>query len=166
MAIEHRVTKPSLHKKYSRVMKAMLPRKKTSKLRILQNLSWNQEEDSCYIRIKHFSMLDFCNEINDNTINESLHLKQQRKSPKKITRVSDDCATIDYLTPPATPLENSGSLFFGPGSIASTGQSLTLAENIPLTPATPSNERSQVFTFQDSQVPEHTSKSERRTKFL
>ena len=60
-----------LHKKCTRVMKAMIPRKKTSKLKILENTSWNQEDDSCYVNITHFSMLD-------NELDGSLSLNKQK----------------------------------------------------------------------------------------
>ena len=60
-----------LHKKCTRVMKAMIPRKKTSKLKILENTSWNHEDDSCYVNITHFSMLD-------NELDGSLSLNKQK----------------------------------------------------------------------------------------
>ena len=157
----YNTSKSSLHKSYTRVMKAMLPRKRNSKLRILQNLSWNQEEDSCFIRITHFSKLDFCNEINDNTLNEALTLNQLKKDTFKFSNTSDVHPNIDDLTPPATPFGSSTSFMFDSSLVPSNSSSLTLTEAMPLTPATPSSE-SQVFTFQ----PQPVSTSDRRALFL
>ena len=170
--------KSLLHRRYTRVMKAMLPRKRTSKLRVLQNLSWNQEEDSCYIRITHFSKLDFCNEINDNALNEALALNKLKKNSSKISNASgvhpteddifntlDVSPTIDDLTPPATPFGSSVSFLFDSDQIPSNLPSLIPTEDLPLTPATPGSE-SHMFTFQDSQVPQSISIADRRALFL
>ena len=178
-------TKSLLHRRYTRVMKAMLPRKRTSKLRVLQNLSWNQEEDSCYIRITHFSKLDFCNEINDNVLNEALALNKLKRDSFKILNASDvhptdddlhrnsydisnavDVSpTIDDLTPPATPFGSSMTFLFDASQIPSTVPSIISTECLPLTPATPNSE-SHMFTFQDSQVSQNNSIADRRALFL
>ena len=170
--------KSLLHRRYTRVMKAMLPRKRTSKLRVLQNLSWNQEEDSCYIRITHFSKLDFCNEINDNALNEALALNKLKRDSFKISNAldvhptEDDIfnaldarPTIDDRTPPATPFGSSVSFMFDASQIPANVPSLIPTEGSPLTPDTPSLE-SHMFTFQDSQVPQNISIADRRALFL
>ena len=176
--------KSLLHRRYTRVMKAMLPRKRTSKLRVLQNLSWNQEEDSCYIRITHFSKLDFCNEINDNVLNEALALNKLKKDSFKTSNASgvhptvddlhrdsydisnapDVSPTIDDLTHPATPFGSSLTFLFDASQIPSNVPSL-IPTGLPLTPATPSSE-SHMFTFQESQVPQNISIADRRTLFI
>ena len=161
----YNTTKSSLHNRYTRVMKAMLPRKRTSNLRILQNRGWNQEEDSCYIRITHFSKLDFCNEINDNSLNEAIALNQLKKDLLRITNAPDVCPTIDDLTPPATPFGSSVSFLYDSSPILSNVLSLTPPEALPLTPATPSCE-SHVFTFQESHVPQPVSISDSRALLL
>ena len=151
-----------LHRRYTRVMKAMLPRKRTSKLRVLQNLSWNQEEDSCYIRITHFSKLDFCNEINDNALNEALALNKLKRDSFRISNALDVHPTeddiynaldvrpiIDDLTPPATPFGSSVSCSSTP--ISSNVPSLIPTKSVPRTPDLHSSE-SQKFTFQDSHI--------------
>lgn len=120
----YNTTKSSLHNRYTRLMKAMLPRKRTSNLRILQNRGWNQEEDSCYIRITHFSKLDFCNEINDNSLNEAIALNQLKKDLLRITNAPDVCPTIDDLTPPATPFGSSVSFLYDSSPILSNVPSL------------------------------------------
>ena len=159
-------TKSSLHKRYSRVMKAIHPRKRTSKLRILKNLNWNQEEDSCYVRITHFSKLDFYNEINDNSLNEALVRNQLKMDSLRTANTTNvHGPTIDDLTPPATPFGSSVSFLFETSPVPTNVPSLTTSEPLPLTPATPGTE-SHVFTFQDtSQVPQ-SSIADRRTLFL
>ena len=62
----YRSTKSLPSSKYTRILKPILIRKKTSNLRISQNHRWNQDEDRYYIRVTQFNLLDFCNEINDN----------------------------------------------------------------------------------------------------
>ena len=162
-----------LHKRCRSVMKAMLPRKKTSKLRILKNVSWNQDDDSCYINITHFSMLD--NELDGSlslnkqkgdifTISKApdVHLTKEdlQRESYDISNVLNISPTKDDLTPPATPFGSSVSCSSTP--ISSNVPSLFRSEGIPRTPTIPSEAIPRTLTIsssksQDSQIPSNIS---------
>ena len=72
----YKTTKSSSSRRYASIMKAILPRKRSSKFRISKNRKWNEDEERCYIRVTHFSKLDFCNEINDNSKNYAVVISQ------------------------------------------------------------------------------------------
>ena len=67
-----------LHKRCRRVMKDMLP----SKIRNLQNVSWNQGGDSYYINITHFGILD-------NELDGSLSLNKQKEDIFTMSKALD-----------------------------------------------------------------------------
>ena len=160
---------------YTRILKAILPRKRTSKLRISHNRSWNQDEDRCYVCATHFSKIDFCNEINDNSINEAIIESQLQKNGSYQCKASGtNCTDIGateilytqaVLTPPATPFENSVSFGFDSNTTFSNVSSLVQSDVLPPTPATLSNE-SDVFTFHDHSVHQSISISDNRALFL
>ena len=175
--VPYKTRKSSSNRRYRRILKAILPRKRTSKLRISHNISWNRNEDSTFIRAIHFSKLDFCNEINDNSLNElreALLLSQlQNNSPYKSHANRNYCtnvgtaptipSTLDDLTPPATPFGTPVSFLFDSNIVISS--SMIQSEALPLTPATPGCE-SDVFTFQDSTAPQSVSSPDPRALFL
>lgn len=156
--VSHKVKYYSSRKRYTKMLKTILPRKRTSKLRISHNRTWNQDEDRCYIRVTHFNNMDLCNEINENSINEALLLIQlqqnnsQYQNNTNITYCHKDVPlqnsspVRDDLTPPATPFGNSVSFGFESNTIHQNVSSLIQSEDLPLTPTTPSSE-SYVFNF-------------------
>ena len=160
--VSHKVKYYSSSRRYTKVLKTILARKRTSKLRISHNRSWNQDEDRCYIRVTHFNNMDLCNEINENSINEALLLIQLQQNTshqnnasiaycKDIGIQDSSPAAVDDLTPPATPFGNSVSFGFESNTILQNMSSSIQLEDLPLTPTTPSCE-SYVFNFQCSTV--------------
>ena len=62
---------------FTKTLKAVLPRKKTSSLRIGINHHWNLMEERKEMKY-NFSNLDFNNEINDNIVNETRERNMKR----------------------------------------------------------------------------------------
>ena len=164
----YKVSKSLPKRKYARVLKVILPRKRTSKFRIIQNRNRNQDEDRYYIRVTHFNKLDFFNEINDNSKNEAIiasQLQMQNSLSNHSKYIPSDCTfveakdmshTLADLTPPATPFEKPVTFVFNSTLPIPSTSSLVPPEALPLTPAILSC-LSDVFNFQDHDVVQHDS---------
>ena len=124
--------------RYSRMLKAILPCKKSNKLRINENSGWNQDEDISCVLIKHDRKLDCSNEIND-SIKQALLISQLQKNIPQQNNVGapNSSPLVDDLTPPATPFGSSTTLLFDSNTIFLNASLLSQSEVMPLTPITP-----------------------------
>ena len=115
-------------RKFSKTLKSLTSRKKSSSARINLNRHWNELEEiygenSTTRRVTQFEKLVFDNEINDNSLNEALEnrstieacletppptpLKQESNnfgfSPIYVDFPEDITSSIDTSSPPPTP---------------------------------------------------------------
>ena len=133
-------------KRSSRKFKVLLPRKKTSYKRIGMNHHWNLLEEASERRHKHFSYLNFNNEINDNIVNE---MRDRGAKSRKCIRTSNQpmphvCTGPNYslLTPPLTPQIGHGQFKFGSKANSPKHDLDTGEQGLPLTPS-----ESDVFAY-------------------
>ena len=128
--------------RYTRTFKKVLPRKKTSSMRIMKNRQWNLLEESCQRKFNNFLNLDFSNEINDNIENEIREriskggdICQTQHSPSNANILhSNTTPASNLLTPPSTPQVGYESFQFSMEQ-ATINQTAELEEEgLPLTP--------------------------------
>ena len=140
--------------RYTRTFKRVLPRKKTSSMRIGKNHQWNLLEESCQRKFYHFINLDFNNEINDNIENETRernskrnevsqnrieemdrHSKTTKHCPSHANILHDNkIPSTNLLTPPATPQVEYEGFQFGMEQTIANQTSELEDEGLPLTP--------------------------------
>lgn len=131
----------SSKKRFSRRLKVLLPRKKTSSKRIGMNYHWNSLEEASQRKYKQFSCMDFNNEINDNVVNE---IRERATKSRKITNLSNKSMLYQYtgsayslLTPPLTPQIGHGQFKFDSKENMESEE-----QGLPLTPS-----ESDVFSY-------------------
>ena len=137
--ISHEAECPSPSNRYSRMLKAILPSKKSNKLKMNENSSWNRDEDRSCVLVKHNRKLSCYNEINDDSIKEALLISQLQKNipQQKNVGAPNISPSVDDLTPPATPFGSSTSFLFDSNSIFLNASLHNQSEVMPLTPMTP-----------------------------
>ena len=159
LLLNYAISKNS-RKRYTRTLKTVLPRKKTSSKRIGKNYQWNLLEESSQRKTYHFSDLDFNNEINDNILNELRDLllkgdevcmtsKGDAEIYSEIIQPSSSHENVlhynvaSVLTPPITPHIEVGSFNFNSHKEAVIQVSASeVVDGLPLTPCD-----SAVFTY-------------------
>lgn len=148
-------------RRFIRVLKPLLPRKRSSSARINLNRHWNELEEvygrpaAVTAPTLHFDSLLLQNELNDNAINEAREAAAAAAAAATTTAVvakallpADSTPPPDddeLLTPPATPCRPpTASPTFNFGALAMEFD----AADWPLTPSTP--QAWDVFTFPTS----------------
>ena len=129
--------------RYTRTFKTVLPRKKTSPMRIMKNHQWNLLEESSQRNFYHFLNLDFSNEINDNIENEFRErnskggdiCQTQYCPPNANILHSNTTPASNLLTPPATPQVGYESFQFRMEQATINQTSELGEEGLPLTPS-------------------------------
>ncbi|KAK8733670.1 hypothetical protein OTU49_006416, partial [Cherax quadricarinatus] len=132
------------HRRFVKIMKPLLPRKRSSSARINLNRHWNELEElygETY-KTRHFETLLLQNELNDNALNEAREAASTRLQQPPVAILcplpqDDPMADEDLLTPPATPC------------LAAKSSCNVLMEDdladLPLSPGTP--QAWEVFSF-------------------
>ena len=138
-------------RRYSRRLKVLLPRNKTSSKRIGRNYHWNLLEETHQKKCYHFSNMNFNNEINDNIVNENREMATSSKNPvgmshnsKSQMHVLLECTGSSYnlLTPPLTPQVGHGQFQFGSQQRIQKQNLESDEQGLPLTPS-----ESDVFAY-------------------
>ena len=134
-------------KRYSRRLKVLLPRNKTSSKRIGRNYHWNLIEETHQKKCYHFSNMKFNNEINDNIVNENREMASRSRNPVGMSHNSKSqmqCTGSGYnlLTPPLTPLVGHSQFQFGSKQRIQKQNLESDEQGLPLTPS-----ESDVFAY-------------------
>ena len=110
--------------RYTKTFKRVLPRKKSSSMRIGKNHQWNLMEESCQNKSHHFINLNFNNEMNDNIVNETRERNSKRMEMDKCSKIiynslpqtnvfhQNKIPSSNLLTPPFTPQVGHTSFHF------------------------------------------------------
>lgn len=143
--------------RYTKTFKRLLPRKKSSSMRIGRNHQWNLLEESCQNKSYHFINLNFNNEINDNIVNGNRERNSKRMELEKCSKIVYDSLpqtnvfhenekpSSNLLTPPFTPQVGHKSFHFNMEQKNLNKTSLCEMSEVDGLPLTPSD--SEVFSY-------------------